>query len=127
MFNYNDGGRSKAGYKGIVGDCAARALSIAKDINYKTAYDIIAKENANFGYAKSARNGVHKIVFDKVLKDFGMKWYPAPKFNKRKAKCLDMPTGMVIARQARHFVAVFNGIPQDIWNSSDKMVYGYWK
>jgi hypothetical protein len=37
-----------------------------------------------------------------------------------------MPSGTVIARQSRHFVAVIGGQPQDIFDSSEKMVYGYW-
>jgi hypothetical protein len=37
-----------------------------------------------------------------------------------------MPTGTVIARQAGHYVAVIDGIPQDTWDCSNKMVYGYW-
>ena len=34
--------------------------------------------------------------------------------------------GIIIARQARHFVAVKDGVPHDIWNCTNKMVYGYW-
>jgi hypothetical protein len=37
-----------------------------------------------------------------------------------------MPTGTVIARQASHYVAVINGLAQDTWDCSQKMVYGYW-
>jgi phosphotransferase system IIA component len=37
-----------------------------------------------------------------------------------------MPDGVVIARQARHFVAVIDGAVHDIWDCSHKMVYGYW-
>jgi hypothetical protein len=127
MFKFNDGGRANAGFKGNAGDCGARALAIAKGLDYKTAYNLIANENKNFGYAKSARNGVYKDVYGKVLNALGMKWHPAPKFAGRKAKCSDMPAGVVIARQAHHFVAVIDGVPNDIWDSSNKMVYGYWK
>lgn len=34
---------------------------------------------------------------------------------------------MVIARQAGHLVAVNCGVCEDIFDSSEKMVYGYWK
>ena len=125
-FNYNDGGRAKAGYKGSVGDCAARAMAIALNIDYKTAYNELAQANKNKGFAKSARNGIYKDIYSDVLAKHGWVWNPAPKFVGRKAKCSDLPTGTVIARQAGHYVAVTNGIPQDIWNCSEKMVYGYW-
>ena len=127
MFKYNDGGRKDAGFKGAAGDCGARALAIAKSMEYKTAYNLIATENKNFGYAKSARDGVHKNVYNHVLEQLGMKWHTAPKFTGKKAKCSDMPDGVVIARQAHHYVAVINGVPQDTWDCSNKMVYGYWK
>lgn len=125
-FVYNDGGRQQAGFKGRAGDCGARALAIAFNMSYSTAYKLVAIANANMGYAKSARNGVNKNVYHEMLTAMGWKWYPAPKFAGRKAKCSDMPKGKVIARQAHHFVAVIDGIPHDTWDSSNKMVYGYW-
>lgn len=43
----------------------------------------------------------------------------------RKAKAKDL-SGTVIARQARHYTAVIDGVTQDIWDCFQKMVYGYW-
>lgn len=123
---FNDGGRQEAGYKGRAGDCGARALAIATKIDYQTAYKLIATANSSMGYAKSARNGIRKEIYHEVLTVLGFKWYPAPKFVGRKAKCVDMPKGTVIARQAHHFVAVIDGVPHDTWDCSHKMVYGYW-
>lgn len=40
-FNYNDGGRADAGYKGKTGDCVCRAISIATERPYKEIYDLI--------------------------------------------------------------------------------------
>jgi len=123
---YNDGGRKAAGYKGIAGDCGARAIAIALGMEYKTVYKLFAEENKNMGFAKSARDGVHKVVMTTVLNRLGWFWVEAPKYSGRKAKAIDLPAGTYIARQAGHFVAVMNGVPQDTWNSSQKMVYGYW-
>ena len=67
-YKFNDGGRLAAGYKGKVGDCAARALAIALSIDYKNAYNEIALANKEFGFAKSARDGVFKEVLEYVLK-----------------------------------------------------------
>jgi hypothetical protein len=123
---YNDGGREKAGYKGKAGDCGARAIAIALGMDYKTAYNLLAQANKDMGFAKSARDGIHKNIYDSVLNKLGWFWVSAPKFEGRKAKCSDMQQGTVIARQAGHFVAVINGTPQDTWDCSSKMVYGYW-
>ncbi len=123
---FNDGGRAAASYKGSAGDCGARSMAIALDLDYKAVYIELANANRDRGYAKSARNGLYKDVFNDVLKQHGWIWHAAPKFNGRKAKCSDMPKGRVIARQASHYVAVVDGVPHDTWDCSHKMVYGYW-
>ena len=125
-FNYNDGGRAAAGFKGYAGDCGARAMAIALGIDYKVAYKELAQANKDMGFSKSARNGIMKNVFDMVLKRHGWVWHTAPKFDGRKARCSDMPSGKVIARQAHHFVAVVDGEANDIWDCTNKMVFGYW-
>lgn len=132
-FVYADGGRELSGFKGKAGDCGARALSIATAyhknsfVDYTHSYKLLAQANKDFGFAKSARNGVEKTVFHSVINKLGWDWYPAPKFQGRKAKCKDLPKGCFIAQQAGHYVAVIDGVPWDIFDSSQKMVYGYWK
>ena len=36
------------------------------------------------------------------------------------------PKGSVIAKQARHLVAVIDGVANDTLDCAHKMVYGYW-
>ncbi|AUZ86111.1 hypothetical protein [Methylophaga nitratireducenticrescens] len=121
----NDGGRSNY-FKGTAGDCAARAMAIALGIDYKQCYDELAKQHQQTTGQKTARNGIFKKDFEKVLNAHGWHWCSAPVFDGRKAKCSDL-TGIVIARQAKHYVAVINGIAHDIFDSTDKMVYGFWQ
>lgn len=123
---YNDGGRTDAGYKGTAGDCGARAMAIALDLYYQAAYDELAQANKDAGGAKSARNGIMKDVYSKVLERHGWVWHPAPKFVGRKAYASDMPEGTVIARMAGHFVCIIDGVVQDTFDCSHKMVYGFW-
>jgi hypothetical protein len=139
-YQYNDGGRKQAGFKGTAGDCGARAMAIALGLDYTAVYKELAQANADNGRAKSARNGIMKDVYNEVLKRHGWVWVSAPTFKVlegyknsegkvlfgRKAKCSDMPSGTVIARQAGHYVAVIDGIAHDIWDCTHKMVYGYW-
>jgi len=126
FYKYNDGGRSAAGFKGMAGDCGARAMAIALGLDYKSVYKELAQANADKGYAKSARNGIYKDVFSDVLKRYGWVWFKAPQFVGRKARCSDMPEGVVIAKLAHHFVAVIDGVAHDTWDCTNKMVYGYW-
>ena len=124
-YQYNDGGRLAAGFKGIAGDCGARAMTIALGLDYAEVYKELAQANADNGRAKSARNGIMKDVYTEVLKRHGWVWMQAPKFDGRKARCSDLK-GVVIASQAHHFVAVIDGVANDIWDCTHKMVYGYW-
>ena len=126
MYKFNDGGRKAAGFKGIAGDCGARAMAIALGLDYKQTYKELAQANADNGRAKSARNGVKKDIYSEVLKRYGWVWMKAPTFTGRKARCSDMPAGVVIAKQAHHFVAVIDGVANDSWDSTGRMVYGYW-
>ena len=38
-WEYNDGGREEAGYKGSTGDCVARSIAIATGVPYQKVYD----------------------------------------------------------------------------------------
>ena len=107
-YQYNDGGRKAAGFKGTAGDCGARAMTIALGLDYKAVYKELAQANSDNGRAKSARNGINKDTYTEVLKRHGWEWVTAPRFTGRRARCSDMPKGMVIARQAHHFVAVLS-------------------
>ena len=88
-FQFNDGGRKFAGYKGFTGDCVCRATAIATGISYQTLYDeltIRTKEwrtNSNSRQAylakpknDSPRQGVPMKVLRTYLKDHGWTWVP---------------------------------------------------
>lgn len=126
MFVYDDGGRLESGLKGRSGDCAVRAVSVATGMNYKDAR-LLIKEFAAKGKQgnKAIANGVYKEDLNAALESIGWEWRSAPKFEGRKAKYTDI-SGVAILRMARHFAAVVNGELRDTWDSSEKMVYGYW-
>ena len=124
-FIYNDGGRAASGRKGEARDCGVRAMAIALSLPYEQCYRELAQANKDAGYKKSARDGLYKKVYEKVLNKHGWFWKPAPKFEGRRAKAADTE-GVCIARMARHYCAVVEGVPQDTFDSSEKMVYGIW-
>lgn len=121
---HNDGGRSKY-FKGSAGDCAVRAMAIALNKDYKECYVELAEQHKLTTGKKSAREGIYKNDFEIVIARYGWHWMKAPVIIGRKARCFDIP-GTIIARQARHYVAVIDGTVHDIFDSSDRMVYGYW-
>lgn len=124
---YNDGGRRAAGYKGNCGDCVVRAIAIALDLDYKETYLQLARLNKIALGKRSCRRGVSKDAYEKFLKDRGWVWHRAPKFEGRKAKHYDMPKGqVVIGRMAKHLAAVIDTTVHDTWDSTHKMIYGYY-
>jgi hypothetical protein len=124
-FTRNDGGRSKY-FKGEAGDCAARAMAIALKLDYKDCYNELAEQHKVSTGKKTARDGIFKKDFNVVMERHGWVWHSAPKFDGRKAKVWDMPKGPVIVQMAKHYAAVIDGVVNDTWDSSEKMVYGYW-
>lgn len=124
---YNDGGRVEAGFRSGT-DCGIRAVAIACVVPYKEAQKILrfAAKKGKQGNG-SISNGIYKEDMTSALKSIGWVWQSAPKFDGRKARYYDMPKGRVIVRMAKHFAAVIDGVLQDTWDSSEKMVYGYWK
>lgn len=123
-YRYNDGGQIRALKSGY---CATRALCIAAGISWQDAENLL-KDFSKKGKKGNAAisSGVYKEDFDAAISTLGYKWQAAPKFQGRKARAADLE-GVVIARQAKHFTAVIDGVVNDIWDCSHKMVYGYWK
>ena len=136
---YNDGGKSLTGRKGNSGDCVVRAMAIALDLDYDYCYKVLAQANKDAGYTKSARDGLQRTTYEKVFNKHGWFWTSAPKnlwvwdednymYLNRKARHKDMPKNKrVIARMSKHIAAIVDQEIHDIFDSSYKMVYGYWE
>jgi len=124
-YTYDDGGRIAAGMKSDT-DCGIRAIAIATGMEYHAARKFI-KEFANIGKQgnRSISRGIWKEDMDAALRSIGWFWCSAPKFEGRKARYSDIP-GVAILRMARHYSTVKDGTLHDSWDSSHKMVYGYW-
>ena len=52
-FNYNDGGRAAAGYKGTAGDCGVRAIAIVTGLPYQDVYDMVNNLEKGFKQRKT--------------------------------------------------------------------------
>lgn len=130
-FQHNDGGRSVAGYQGKTGDCVTRSIAIATGIPYQTVYDALFQAGN-----RSPRNGVHKNVWKKYLKDLG--WTYVPKMFvgqgcKTHLRTEELPSGRLIVQCSKHLTAVIDGVINDTYDPSrngTRCVYGYfvkWK
>lgn len=130
QFNYNDGGRKDAGYKGSTGDCVCRAICIATGKPYKEVYEALANGNATQrkgkregGKAgvKTAARGINtkRKWFADYMASLGFVWTPTM-FVGQGCKvhlCADeLPKGNLVVNVSKHFTAVIDGVINDIYN-----------
>ena len=127
-YEFSDGGRADAGYKGTAGDCAVRAIAIATGRDYKEVYDGL---KAHLG--STPRNGVQRKALGAYLETLGWEWvatkYPGSGTVHLTADELPADT-TIITRLSRHFAAVINGTVfdnHDPRRNGTRMVYGYWR
>ena len=137
-FNYDDGGRKLAGFKGSTDDCVTRSISIVTGIPYKEVYDAlnVLSESERIGKRKrkksNSRTGVFRTTYDKYLKSLGYKWTPTMQIGqgcKTHLSGRELPEGRLIVRVSKHMTAVIDGAIHDTHDCSRtgmRCVYGYY-
>lgn len=117
-YNPNPAGRR-------VGDCAVRAISKALDIDWESAYDLIANAGYAMGDMPSSdsvwgavlrRNGFYRKAIPNKCPDC----YTAEDF------CIDHPQGVYVLGFGGHVAAVEDGVLYDSWDSSNEIPQFYW-
>lgn len=138
LFEYNDGGRGSAGYKGDTGDCGVRAAAIAMGRPYKEVYDELntfcenEKKSKTRKGKSSSRTGIHRVTYSKFLETHGWRWVPTMKIGsgcKVHLRKDELPSGRLIVRLSRHYSTVVDGVVYDTYDCSregTRCVYGYW-
>ena len=139
QFQYNDGGRETAGFKGHAGDCACRAIAIAASKPYREVYNtinclaIFERPSKRYSGFSNARTGVHRPVVHEYLTALGFKWTPTMFIGqgcKVHLRADELPTGRLIVSLSRHYAAVIDGVLHDTHDGSrneTRCVYGYWR
>ena len=137
-YEYNDGGRSEAGYKGSTGDCVVRAISIASQRPYKEVYDLVNSYAYNeyksrVSKKSNARTGVRKSTIRKMMEDLGFVWTPTMKIGSGCKVHLiesELPEGRLVVQVSKHITAVLDKVIHDTYDPSrdgTRCVYGYWR
>lgn len=117
-YNPNPTGRS-------VGDCAVRAVAAALDIDWETAYDIIAENGRAMGDMPSSdsvwgavlrQNGFYREAIPNTCPDC----YTAEDFMR------DNPRGVFVLGFGGHVATVVDGILYDSWDSSREIPQYVW-
>jgi hypothetical protein len=137
-FQYNDGGREAAGYKGKTGDCTCRAIAIATGMPYAYVYMLLNEQAQEQRITKrqpkrgSARTGIYKKTIKRMMEMLGWKWTPTMHIGsgcKVHLRDGELPMGRLIVSVSKHMVAVVDGVIQDTHDCSrggTRCVYGYW-
>lgn len=148
-FQFNDGGRAAAGFRGRTGDCVTRSIAIASGLPYAEVYAAMAQGMGDQRKSKgrTARNGVS--VSRKWFKDYMLAarfvWVPTMLIGSGCTVHLlsgELPKGRLVVSLSKHYTAVIDGVIHDTFNPSratitqnpdgtqsmsHRCVYGYWK
>lgn len=137
-FVYSDGGRSKYFKAEKVGDCVCRAICNAGGYDYKVIYDTLnaAAKKERTGKRKSgkssARNGVYRDTYRKVIEGLGWVWHPTMTIGsgcKVHLNEYELPMDKLIVVVSNHLTCVSYGILYDTYDCSrdgTRCVYGYY-
>lgn len=132
-FQYNDGGRAAAGFRGAADDCACRAAAIATGRPYAEVYKALNLLGKKPGrkYRSNARTGVWPDTMKDYMHSLGWTWVPTMTIGsgcKIHLRGSELPPGRIVVRVSKHYVAVVNGVIHDTHDSSrggNRCVYGY--
>lgn len=128
-FQFDDGGRAAAGFKGSASDCVTRAIAIATEIPYAEVNRAVNK----IAGASVARTGVPKGATKAVMSHFGFAWNSTMSIG---AGCTvhlrdgEIPEGILVVSLSRHVCAIRHGVIHDTHDPSrggSRCVYGYWQ
>lgn len=137
-YQFNDGGRAAAGYAGITGDCACRAIAIVTGKTYQEIYDLInsVAKSEKTGKRKrgisNARSGVYKDNVKQIMLSLGYKWTATMLIGqgcKVHLRADELPAGKILCNVSKHYVAVIDGVINDLYDCSregTRCVYGYY-
>lgn len=115
--------------KGLTtGDCAVRAMAIVRDTDYLEQ----RLELQRFNRKVKGRGYKTPKVLKKYTEELGFKWKPfqaeTGKPRMRGSEFVrQYPKGKFLLRLSGHIVAVVDGVYQDIWDSTDRVIYGMWE
>lgn len=132
-FQFNDGGRAAAGYKGNTGDCVCRAICIVTGLPYQQVYDRLARGNESQRVTKRSklskarkRTASHGISvkrkwFRDYMAELGLVWVPTMQIGSGcKVHLIDgeLPAGRLIVSVSKHWTAVIDGVIHDTYDPS---------
>lgn len=120
-WQFDDGGREAAGFKGRAGDCVTRSIAIATGLPYREVYDALdamgRSERTRPGRARSkARSGVRPVIFRRYLEQLGWRWHPTMTIGSGTHVHLceeELPMGRLVVQVSKHVTCVIDRVVHD--------------
>lgn len=135
-FQWDDGGRRAAGFRGQADDCVTRSIAIATGLPYRRVYDDLNARTLDMrqkGEAFGASTGIPRDIYEPYLCELGWVWTPKMTIGSGCTTHLragEVPEHRIIARLSKHLVAVVNGVIRDLSDPSrngTRCVYGWFE
>lgn len=133
-YEFDDGGRKAAGFKGEPRCCVVRAIAIATGKPYSEVHaEVNHLANNVYFDGSDSEHGVHKQLWKDYLKSLG--WTPTVTMGigtgcKVHLRDGELPMGRLIVSVSRHLVAVIDGVIHDTHicdRDGTRCVYSYWQ
>lgn len=123
-FEFDDGGRARAGFKGSAGDCVARSIAIASGRPYTEVYEALARGTGSQRAGKrgkravSAAHGINttRKWFKDYMAGLGFRWVPTMGVGTGCRVHLhdgELPPGRLVVSVSKHYTAVLDGVIHD--------------
>lgn len=127
-FEYDDGGRAAAGFRGDAGDCVTRAIAIATEQPYRVVYDTLDGlcqdaarlkfriDGSNIKRRAGARTGIPRKLYEAYLRELGWIFHPTMSIGsgcQMHLRAEELPAGRLIIRVSKHIVAMIDGVIHD--------------
>ena len=146
-YEFDDGGRNAAGWKGTGGDCVTRAIAIASGRPYREVYDRLAEGNATQRRSKrervaqgrtGRRTALHGIFTKRKwlkdsMKELGFVWTATMGIGtgcQVHVRADELPPeGRLVLSLSKHYAAYVDGVLRDTHDCSrdgTRCVYGYY-
>ena len=133
-WEWNDGGRAEAGFRGSTHDCVTRAVGIATEKNYREVYTAFSKESRCDSRAWVPRKGidVRRKWFKEYMNAIGWTWVPTMGIGTGCSVHLradELPRGRLVVLVSKHYTTMIDGVVHDRFDPSrngKRCVYGYW-
>ena len=109
----------------FVGDCAVRAISVALNIDWDDAHELLSYNSRLMGDMPNADS-----VWGAVLRQHGFRRKAIPNYcpdcYSAADFCVDHPYGVFVLGFGNHVATVVDGDLYDSWDSSKLMPQFYW-